>query len=245
MSKNSIINFITLIFLCLGLTLHAQDFKRDIKQNLFVPKGQWIVGSNISYSQYSGNDYNFLVVEGLTTEGYKVKFSPVLAYAFKNNLAAGGRFGYDRRLTRLDKANIVINDETNFEVSDAYSLSHTFSGIAILRNYISIGSTKRFALFNETQLGISGSQSKLVNGKGSSLTGTYETAVDYSIAVSPGLVAFINNFVAVELNVGVLGFSYSNVKQTTDQVETGSRKGRSGSFRINLLAIGLGIAFYI
>ncbi len=245
MSKNSISIFIALFFLCLGQTLQAQEFKRDIQQNLFVPKGQWIVGSNISYSQYSGNNYNFLVVEGLTTEGYKVKFSPVLAYAFKNNLAAGGRFGYDRSLTRLEKASIVINDDTKFDVSDAYSLSHTFSGIAILRNYISIGNTKRFALFNETQLGVSGSQSKLVNGKGSSLTGTYETSVDYSIAVSPGMVAFINNFLAVELNIGVLGFTYADVKQTTDQVEVGSRKTRAGSFRINLLAIGLGIAFYI
>ncbi len=225
--------------------IQAQAFKRDIRQNMFVPKGQWIVGSNISYSEYSGNNYNFLVVEGLTAQGHSIRVSPVLAYVFHDNIAAGGRFRYHRSMTHINEANIVLSDDNKFDLSDAYSLSHTYSGAAILRNYISLGSSKRFALFNEAQFEIGGKQSKVINGKGQDLTGTYETSTEYNLAVSPGLVAFINNFIAVELNIGVLGFSYSHLKQVTDQVEMGDRKTHNASFKINLFSIGLGIALYL
>jgi hypothetical protein len=58
-------------------------------------------------------------------------------------------------------------------------------------------------------------------------------------------VAFINNYTAVEVSVGVLGFDFSKTHQVTDQVYIGDRSMHSASFRINLLSIGLGVAFYL
>lgn len=69
--------------------------------------------------------------------------------------------------------------------------------------------------------------------------------LDAQIGMSPGLIAFINNFTAVEVSVGVLGFNYSKVRQVTDQVQFGERNSSSANFRINLFSIGLGIAFYL
>ena len=76
------------------LSVYAGDFDRGIKQHTFVPKGQWIVGSSISYSQYDDKNYKFLVIDGFDASGYSFKISPVLCYAFKDNLAAGGRAMY-------------------------------------------------------------------------------------------------------------------------------------------------------
>ena len=59
------------------------------------------------------------------------------------------------------------------------------------------------------------------------------------------MVAFINNYTAVEVSVGVLGFDFSKTRQTTNQVYVGERSLNSAKFRINLFAIGLGIAFYL
>ena len=39
----------------------------------FIPKGQWIVGSSVSYSQYSNDNYQFLVIENLSGEGHAFK----------------------------------------------------------------------------------------------------------------------------------------------------------------------------
>lgn len=240
----------TILLIIFGVTtssglLQAQDFRRNIEMRTFIPKGQWIVGSSVSYSQYSNDNYQFLIVENLSGEGYSFKVSPVLCYAFKDNLAAGGRFMYSRNYTKLDNVGLNIDDETSFDVSNLYELKHSYSGIAVLRNYINLGNSKRFALYNEAQLELGGSVSRVVNGKGDDLTGVYQTSFNMSVGLSPGLVAFINNYTAVEVSIGVLGLNVSKTRQVTDQIYTSNRSSTSANFKINLFSIGLGIAFYL
>lgn len=226
-------------------TLLAQEFKRNIEPRTFVPKGQWIVGSSVSFSEHNEQNYQFLVIDGFNSDGYTFKVSPMLCYAFKDNLALGGRFSYGRTLTKLDGVTLNLDEDTNFDVNDMYQLKHAYSAIGILRNYINLGSSKRFALFAETRLEFGGSQSKVVTKNGDNLTGTYSKTTDFGIGVAPGIVAFINNYTAVEISVGVLGLDFSKVKQTTDQVYIGERSSSSANFKINLFSIGLGIAFYL
>lgn len=141
---------ILFIFCVLGaICSQAQEFKRDIEQRMFVPKGQWIVGSSVSYSEYTDDNYKFLVIDKFDAEGYTFKVSPTVLYAFKDNLAAGGRFTYGRTLTKVDALSVNLDDDTTFNLDDLYSLKHSYSGTASLRNYISIGNSTRFGLFNE------------------------------------------------------------------------------------------------
>ena len=56
------------------------------KHNLFVPRGQWIFGGTASYSTHSNDTYRFLVVEGIESKGYTFKVSPMIAYAFRDNM---------------------------------------------------------------------------------------------------------------------------------------------------------------
>lgn len=152
--------------------LHAQGM-RNIQMQKFIPKGQWIVGSSVSYSQSEQKDYNFLVIESVSGQGYAFKFSPLIAYAFADNMAAGGRFAYKRTLTKIDQMDLEVGEDLSFSLNDIYSLSHSYSGVAMFRNYISLGNSRRFALFAEMQLTFEGGQSKFVNGKGDDLTGTF------------------------------------------------------------------------
>lgn len=239
------IAFILFLALLGTLSTQAQEFKRDIKLGTFIPKGQWIVGSSVSYSEHNEKNYQFLVMDGFNSDGYTFKVSPMVCYAFKDNVAAGGRFSYGRTLTKLSDLSINLDEDNQFDVNDLYQLKHSYSAMAVLRNYVTLGSSRRFALFSETQLGMGGSQSKVVSKGGDSVTGTYSTTTDFNIGVAPGIVAFINNYTAVEISVGVLGLNFSKVKQTTDQVYTGERSSSSANFRINLFSIGLGIAFYL
>lgn len=242
MKKIAFILFLALLGI---LSVQAQEFKRDIKLGTFIPKGQWIVGSSVSYSEHNEKNYQFFVMDGLNSDGYTFKVSPMVCYAFKDNVAAGGRFSYGRSLTKLSDLSINLDEDNQFDVNDLYQLKHSYSAMAVLRNYITLGSSKRFALFSETQLGMGGSQSKVVSKGGDSVTGTYSTTTDFSIGVAPGIVAFINNYTAVEVSIGVLGLNFSKVKQTTDQVYVGERSSSSANFKINLFSIGLGIAFYL
>lgn len=218
---------------------------RGLKQHTFVPKGQWIVGGSISYSQQSEDNYQFLVVEGINGIGYSFNASPMFSYMIADNMGLGGRFSYGRSLMKINSADINLSEDLNFAVGDIYSLSHSYTGMVVLRNYISIGNNMRFGLFNETQLQIGGSQSKLASGSGETLTGSYETGFSVGLNLAPGITAFINDFIAVEVNVGLLGFKYTSTHQLTDQVYEGNTHTTSASFQINIFSLGLGLAFYI
>lgn len=230
---------------CSILQLSAQKFDRGIKQNTFVPKGQWITGVSVSYSEYSNENYKFLVLEKIDGSGYNLNVSPLICFTFRDNVAAGGRFGYSRSLTKLNNLSLNLDDDLDFDISDMYTLSHSYSGTGVLRTYISLGDSKRFGLYNEAQFTLEGGQAKMINGKGEDLTGTYQKSFGLQVGMSPGLVAFINNYTAVEVSIGVLGFNYKKINQTTDQVYHGERRTSSANFKINLFSIGLGLAFYL
>lgn len=55
-----------------------------------------------------------------------------------------------------------------------------------------------------------------MTSNGDELTGTYTSSVDLGIGVVPGIVAFVNNYTAVEVSVGVLGVDLSRTKHKTD-----------------------------
>ena len=222
-----------------------EEFKRDIEQISFVPKGQWITGVSVSYTQSSQDNYQFLVVENLNGDAYTFKVSPMVMYAFKDNLAAGGRVAYSRQRVKLDQADVVLGEDTNYNVDHLYSISHSYSVAGAFRNYISLGNSTRFGIFNEVQLQLGGGQSKVTTGRGESLTGTYERNFQASVGVMPGLVCFLSNYSAVEVNIGVLGFNYRHTKSIKDQIYVSHRKTQSANFKINLFSISFGAAFYL
>lgn len=237
---------LTCIIVCLlPVAVQAQRFDRGIKQSTFVPKGQWITGVSVSYSEHSEDNYKFLVLEKINASGYNVKVSPMVCFTFRDDIAAGGRFSYARSLTKLDNLSLNLDDDLDFDVNDIYDLSHSYSVTGLLRTYINLGDSKRFGLFNEVQLTVGGGQGKLANGQGEELTGTYQRKLNLQVGMAPGLVAFINNYTAVEVSIGVLGFNYAHTRQLTDQIYEGSRTSSSANFKINLFSIGLGLAFYL
>lgn len=226
--------------------LSAQvEFKRGLEQISFIPQGQWITGVSVSFSQSNQKNYQFLIVESINGDTYTFKVSPMLLYCFQDNLAAGGKFAYTRSRTRLDNATVVIDSETDYNVENLYSISQNYSAMAVFRNYISFGRSRRFGLFNEVQLQIGGGESKIANGRGKDLTGTFERSWDVNVGLAPGLIMFLNNYSAIEVNVGVLGFSYNHTKAVTDQIYDASRYGKSARFKINLFSITFGVAFYL
>lgn len=236
---------LVILFTCHGFISAQVEFKRGLEQISFIPKGQWLTGVSVSFSQSNQNNYQFLIVEDIDGDAYTFKVSPMLMYCFKDNLVAGGKFAYSRTRARLDNAHVVLASDTDYSIENLYSISHNYSAMAVFRNYISIGHSRRFGFFNEAQLQIGGGQSKICNGRGDDLTGTYERSWDVHIGLAPGMVMFLNNYSAIEVNVGVLGFSYTDTRSTTDQIYTAKRDSKSANFKINLFSITFGVAFYL
>ncbi len=222
-----------------------EEFQRKLEQVSFVPKGAWITGVSVSYSQSSQDDYQFLIIENLNGDTYSFKVSPMLMFCFKDNLAAGGRFSYTRQRNKLNSADVVLDSETNYNVDNLYSISHNYSGTALMRSYFSLGKSTRFGMFAELQMQLGGGQSKICSGSGADLTGTYSRNFNFNIGLAPGMSIFLNNYSAIEVNVGVLGFNYTHNHAVTDQIYVANMNTKRANFKINLFSITFGVVFYL
>ncbi len=216
------------------------------KKNRFIPKGQWIFGGTASYSTHVNDNYTFLIIEGIKSDGYTVKASPFIGYAFRDNMALGVRFAYGRSLLKVTGGELNLGDEesgTHITTEYNYRLKHSYTASIIWRPYIPLGQSKRFALFTEVALAVGGHQTK--EAADSPIRGMYETGYSAELGVSPGIVAFATNSMAIELSVGMMGIGYTRSNQVKNQVEHAEISSSNMSFRINLLAIGMGVSFYL
>ena len=219
----------------------------------FVPKGQWIFGGTASYSTHKNADYKFLIVDNINSEGYTVNVSPMIAYAPWRNMAVGIRFGYGRSLLAMDSAALAFGDEESgisLTVDYFHQIKHSYTGSIFWRPYIPLGRSNRFAIFAEVQLNMTGSQTKIVMEDGTidqyqNYRGTYSQGFGASLALQPGIVAFVTNNTALELSIGVFGIGYERTKQTKNQIETGIVESSNMNFKVNLLSIGFGVSFYL
>lgn len=218
---------------------------REIAKAVFIPQGQWMAGGTLSYSEHDENNLNFLVVKNVEGLGYSFSVSPYAGYFFKDNVAAGLRLSYNRTYLDLKNFELNLGDDFNINLKNLYYLEHTYEASGFLRTYMPIGKSKIFGLFNEVRLTYGYSEGKNSTGSGVGYDGTHEQAHNLQLGIAPGMAAFITDWSAVEVSVGVMGYNLKWQKQMTNQIETGSRRTSSGNFKINLFSINIGMTFYL
>lgn len=215
----------------------------------FVPKGQWIFGGTASYSTHKNKDYKLLIVDDIDSNGYTVDISPMIAYAINKNMAIGLRFGYGRTLLALDNASVAVSG-TEFNLDYLHRIKHSYKGTIFWRPYIPLGYSNRFAVFAEVQLSMSGGQSRVVAENGivdgmQDYLGVYSKSFGASIALQPGIVAFVTNTIALELSIGVFGIGVDHVEQIKNQIYEGEFMSSNMNFKLNFLSVGFGVSFYL
>ena len=144
---------------------------RGVQEKVFIPKGQWMAGGSVSYSEHEEDNLNFLVLKNVEGKGYNFKVSPYFGYFFADNLAAGFRFAYNR--TYLDMPNFELNlgDDLNISLEDLYYLQHKYEASGFFRSYMPIGNSKIFGLFNELRLTYGHSTERILQVRVRSMTG--------------------------------------------------------------------------
>ena len=218
---------------------------REIQETVFIPKGTWMAGGTVSYSEHDEGNLNFLVLKNLEGKGYNFGVSPYVGYFFRDNISAGVRFAYHRDYLDLKNFELNLGEDFNISLDNLYYLEHKYEASGFLRTYIPIGRSKIFGLFNEARVTYGYGTGKNSTGSGSTYDGTYQKVQNLQIGFAPGLTAFITDWSAVEVSVGVMGFDFKWVDQQTNQVEQGSSRTSSGNFKINLFSINIGMTFYL
>lgn len=234
------------LLLTLPFVLYSKTkMDRGMQKSVFIPKGQWLIGSTFSYSEHEDDNYKFLVLKDINSLGYNFKISPYAGYFFRDNVAAGLRLSYTRSFSDLSNIELSLDDDLSFGISNAVYLEHMMQATGFIRTYIGLGGSKVFGLFNEARLGYGYGQGRNTTGYGEQQTGTYQTISSLQIGIAPGLAAFITDFASVEVSVGVMGLDFKWIDQKTNQVESGSRRKSKGDFKIDLFSINIGMTFYI
>lgn len=242
--RRYIIIFALLVLGALGA--EAQHYDRGyeaVPSSPFLKKGTWMAGGSVRYSQHINDDYNFLVISDINSKGYNISVNPKMLYMFRDNMGVGLRFSYDRSMLDLGLAELSVSD-ISMSASDCYQIQHKYTAHAVYRAYIPLGNSKRVAMFADLLLGGSFKQGKAFNAGGDFVSGTYNQAYALELAVDPGIIAFLTDRLALELNVGIFGVNYSWTNQIRNQVLNGHSDSTSAGFMINLLSLGVGMSYY-
>lgn len=254
-----IIIFVVLLFFV--FPVHAQEteypepFDRGIglPNNRFIPKGTVGGGLTVSYSSYAlGNAENdagykmlFSLLSGVEGNMESFGLAPFLSYFIADNLSVGLRFDYDYSSLDLGSAGMSVGDLVSFNLQDIGYTKQAYTGAVALRNYIPIADSKRFAMFAELRASGGYAQSESFEMKDGGKFGTYQDIYKFSIGLVPGLTCFVTNEIAIEASVGVLGYDFQRIVQTTNQVDVSQMVKKGANFKVNLLSINLGMSFYI
>ena len=219
--------------------------RRDATKALFIPKGQWMLGTQVGWQQWNTDNLNYLLLKDINLQGHTFSVGPTLGYFFAKNMAAGVRFSYKRNYFDVGGIGLNLGDDLAFGLNNYSYLQHNYKSTAFLRSYIPIGDSKIFGLFGEFQLNYTYSEGKNGIGLDEMFTGVYESVNSFGVGLGGGLVVFLTDFAAAEVMLNVGGGELKWGQQTINNIEQGFINSSGANFRIDLFSIKFGLTFYL
>lgn len=221
-------------------------YDRGLFNYLFIPKGQWSFGMSASYGEFNTEDYQLLsVLKDLNLNVKSYSLRPSISYFFDNNQSIGVTFNYTRQYFDLTGMTFDIDDDMNFKLSDVSYYSKNYTAAIAYRNYIGLGSERRFGIFNEVELGFGAGSSRFKRYYDGVLRDTRTSSMTAALNFSPGVCVFIMDYVSFNVSFGVFGVKLHKERQSTDGVDEGSRFSSGANLKFNVFNINFGIAAYI
>ena len=221
-------------------------FDRGLFNYLFIPKGQWAFGLSASYSEFNADDVQILsVLKDFDMGGKQYSIKPTVSYFFSNNQALGIKLTYTRKDGNLGHLAMDFDDDLSFDIRDVSYSSTDYAIGVFYRNYVGLGTMKRFAVFNDVDLSFASGSARFIRSYNNVPRDTRTTSAEVSLKFSPGLCVFIMDNVNFNVSFGVFGLKLRHERQTTDMVEHGSRFSSGANFRFNIFNINFGLGVNI
>lgn len=221
-------------------------YDRGLYNYLIIPKKQWAIGITASYGEFGTDDVQVLsILENLDIKIKTYSIKPSISYFFTNNQSVGIKFNYTSSEVDLSNMTFDFDDDLNFSLRDVNYHSQSFSASLNYRNYIGLGPEKRFAIFNEVDLGFGLGSSEFKRLYNDEPRNTQTDIMKASLNFSPGVCMFIMDYISFNVSFGVFGLNLTHEKQTTNGVDEGSRFSSGANFKFNLFNINFGLAVHI
>ena len=218
---------------------------REAMKQTFIPKGQWMLGGEISWNEWDNDNLNYLVLKNIEFEGHTFSAGPYFGYFVANNIALGGHFSYKRYFMNLGQFDLNLGEDLNISLDDLYYLEHNYLTTGFMRSYMPIGRSNVFGFFAEVQLSYGYTEGKNTTGRGETLSGTYERIHSLQLGFCPGLTVFATDFMASEVSVNMGGYRIKWGEQETNRIEEGKTRTSGANFKLNLFSVKLGMTFFL
>lgn len=221
-------------------------YDRGLFNYLFIPKKQWAFELMASYSQFDADDVEILqALNDFDFNGKQYALRPTVAYFFRPNQCVGVKFDYTRQEADLGRLAVNFGDDLSFDIHDISYYSSKYALGVFYRNYVGLGRSKRFAIFNEACLSFGSGSSRFKRPFNDQIRDTRTDLTEVALNFSPGICMFVMDYISFNVSFGVFGVHLRNEKQVTDGVEEGSRFSSGANFKFNLFNINFGIGVHI
>ena len=231
--------FLTLLFLCAIISIHAQELTR-----------KYFIGGSFGIESTSGN----MVINGSTYNdpnayGYYT-FIPSVGYYFNDNLAIGFQLGYTSG-TNNSINDYIINtrNSDSIVINNTKTTNQVFTFAPLLRYSTPIVGKIGFNLNFTLPFSYTRYFSTAYNGM-LSLTTIYNTLTSnysifsFGVVISPGLQWFINNNIALISSIGSLSYTHSKINAIGNEWNPSSVTN-GNDLKLSLTTgISLGATFY-
>lgn len=221
-------------------------YDRGLYNYLFIPKGQWSFGLSASYGELNTDDVQVLsILKDVDFKGKIYSIQPTVAYFIRNNQSIGLKLTYSRGTADLANLALDFDDDINFTLKDVSYYTESYVIGAFYRNYVGLGRSKRFGIFNEVDLSFQSGASRFNRLYNDEPKSTKTTVTQASLNFSPGVAVFIQDNVAFNVSFGIFGLKWRKEHQLTDGVDEGTRFSSGANFRFNIFNINFGLMVVI
>jgi hypothetical protein len=223
---------------------------RNIGVNNFVYKGEVMLGLTASYGNLNSNDSDIMLLLDNINLGLKsATVKPFFAYAYRDNMAVGARFGYEHISGQVGNFDVnlgLIADMENIGIADMGLRNENFSWSIFHRNYIGLDRRGTVGVIMEAELLCKTGNTSMWSGVGDQRTLSNSRNFAARLNFNPGLAIYVMPQACVTVTVGVGGLYYNNIRQFDALGNETGRRDRSGlSFKLNLADIQVGIVAHL
>lgn len=221
-------------------------YDRGLYNYLYIPKGKWAIGLTASYGELNTEDSQLLsVLTDLDFSGKIYSINPTISYFVRHNQAVGLKMTYSRGVADLANLSVDFDDDLSFTIHDMSYYTESFAIGTFYRNYVGLGSQRRFGVFNEVSLMFQTGNSRFKRLYNDEPRDTRTTVTQGSLNFSPGLAVFMHQNVAFNVSFGVFGLKLRHEAQTTNDTDEGSRTTSGANFKFNIFNINFGLLVVI
>lgn len=212
--------------------------RKKFTTHTLVEKGEHMVAFGISYTNLdTDNSSLMLIANGADAKASLFKVSPGYSYAYAKNASIGFRFDYSVGKAAINNINLsLLSPDLSFDFKDIAGRINSYSGVIVHRNYLGLEKSGTVGLFLETALGYKYSTMQFT-------ADAYSASHQIKLALAPGLKLYINNFVSLEMAIGVADVTYSsNINYTDGKMQGGTNKLK-GTAGLSLLNSYFGVVY--